>query len=320
MKSRWYALLALLFAFTLNATARDTVLPAGTLLQCTLNEPNFSTATALVGDPVLCHLRGLVEFGEQAFPRGSYLVGHLEAAKNPGHFVGKGYLEFRFDRIGLPSGDMPIEAKIIFANKYKVDRAGKIDGKGHAKRDAAEWMFPPLWPWKVLMLPARGPRPRLKGESVFTLRLMEDVEVADVARNGSGNLSDPEWWHSFGQPQSQSYRAPDDPRTGNPETRRAARGSSGEKVAGPQISYATYSKAAAPDLFAEPEMPVFVLKTGAMLVVSGYAYRDKRIRYVLATGGFGSIGVDEIDWATTAHANEKRGVRITLYEPPAGTP
>jgi hypothetical protein len=38
--------------------------PAGTLLQCTLNEPNFSSARADVGDPVLCHLRGLTEFPE----------------------------------------------------------------------------------------------------------------------------------------------------------------------------------------------------------------------------------------------------------------
>src|SRR5256884_9641310 len=80
---------------TVGASARDVVLPAGTLLQCTLNEPNFSAATVDVGDPVLCHLRGVTEFGQQAFPRGSYLVGHLEAAKDPGHFVGKGYLKLQ---------------------------------------------------------------------------------------------------------------------------------------------------------------------------------------------------------------------------------
>ena len=95
MKSRlWFVILAIcVSAFTLSASARDVVLPAGTLLQCTLNEPNFSSATAAVGDPVLCHLRALTEFGQQAFPRGSYLVGHLESAKDPGHFFGKGYLK-----------------------------------------------------------------------------------------------------------------------------------------------------------------------------------------------------------------------------------
>jgi hypothetical protein len=152
-------LLGLVFTLSQDASARDIVLPAGTLLQCTLNEPNLSTNTMDVGDPVLCHLRGITEFGQQAFPRGSYLVGHLEASKDPGHFWGKGYLKLQFDRIGLPTGDLPLEAKVISTKGYKVDKQGKIDGKGHPRRDVVEWLLPPLWPWKFVMLPARGPRP-----------------------------------------------------------------------------------------------------------------------------------------------------------------
>jgi len=103
---RLYSILAVIFGLTsltsvAGTNAREVALPAGTLLQCTLNEPNFSSATVDVGDPVLCHLRGVNEFGQQAFPRGSYLVGHLESAKDPGHFVGKGSLKLQFDRIGL---------------------------------------------------------------------------------------------------------------------------------------------------------------------------------------------------------------------------
>src|ERR1700678_3293160 len=106
MKSGSYVILAasLLFltilSLTLSASARETVLPAGTLLQCTMNEPNFSSATVAVGDPVLCHLHSVTEFGQQTFPRGSYLVGHLESAKNPGHFWGKGKNKLGFDRTG----------------------------------------------------------------------------------------------------------------------------------------------------------------------------------------------------------------------------
>ena len=184
---------------TLRASARDVVLPAGTLLQCTLNEPNFSSATADVGDPVLCHLRGQTEFGQQAFPRGSYLVGHLESAKDPGHFWGKGNLQLQFDRIGLPSGDLPIEAKVIATRGYKVDKQGRIDGKGHAKRDVVEWMIPPLWPWKVIMLPARGPRPALKGETVLSMRLMDDVDIPQVAQTYGPS------WHFFGRYQNDSF-------------------------------------------------------------------------------------------------------------------
>jgi hypothetical protein len=96
------SLLACRFGPKPSASARETVLPAGTLLKCTMNEPNFSSATVAVGDPVLCHLHSVTEFGQQTFPRGAYLVGHLEAAQDPGHFWGKGNMKLVFDRIGLP--------------------------------------------------------------------------------------------------------------------------------------------------------------------------------------------------------------------------
>jgi len=195
MKSSWLAVLAAsLLALTLSASAREMVLPAGTLLKCTLNEPNLSSATVAVGDPVLCHLHSVTEFGQQTFPRGAYLVGHLEAAQDPGHFWGKGSMKLMFDRIGLPNGDMPLDAKVIATRGYKVDKDGDIRGKGHARRDIVEWMLPPLWPWKIIMLPARGPRPTLKGESQLTLRLMDDVQLPQVSQTFGPD------WHFFGHP------------------------------------------------------------------------------------------------------------------------
>jgi hypothetical protein len=156
---------------------QDLLVPAGTLLQCTLDEPNFSSKTAAVGDPVLCHLRTQQEFGKPLFPRGSMLGGHLEADKEPGHFVGKGYIRITFDRVILPNGDLPVPAKVIQARGFKVDKQGSIDGNGHATRDVVEWMIPPLWPWKVVSLPFRGPRPTLKGEEPLELRLMDDIMI-----------------------------------------------------------------------------------------------------------------------------------------------
>jgi hypothetical protein len=164
-------------SFESTANAQDILVPAGTLLRCTLDEPNFSSATADIGDPVVCHLSTLREFGQNVFPRGSYLGGHLEADKEPGHFVGKGYLQLVFDRIGFPTTDLPVPSKVIAAKGYKVDRHGDIRGKGHATRDVVEWLIPPLWPWKILTLPARGPRPTLKGESQITVRLMDDIQI-----------------------------------------------------------------------------------------------------------------------------------------------
>src|SRR5258708_15918490 len=167
-----------------STKAQEILVPAGTLLKCTLDEPNFSSATADVGDPVICHLSSLRQFGKTVFPRGSYLGGHLEADKEPGHFVGKGYLKLQFDRIGFPTSDIPVPSKVIAAKGYKVDRHGDIVGRGHATRDTVEWLIPPLWPWKIITLPARGPRPALKGEEQITVRLMDDIQVPRLIASG----------------------------------------------------------------------------------------------------------------------------------------
>src|SRR5215472_11077643 len=166
-----------------RATTREEILPAGTIIHCTLDEPNFSSKTAQVGDPVLCHLGAVSAFGHSVFPRGAMLSGHLQDAKDPGRFVGKGWLELEFDRIILPGAQLlPLQAKIIAAPHLKADREGKLHSGGHPKRDALGWMVPVLWPIKILTLPMRGPYPALKGEARLTMRLMEDVEVPVVAQ------------------------------------------------------------------------------------------------------------------------------------------
>jgi hypothetical protein len=165
-----------------RAASRDEIVPAGTLLRCTMDEPNFSSKTVQAGDPVLCHLGPISSFGHSLFPRGAMLSGHLQEYKDPGHLVGKGWLQLEFDRIILPGADvLPLAAKIIAAPHLKTDRDGKIHGGGHPTRDTVEWMIPVLWPIKILNLPRRGPYPALKGESRLTLRLMEDVVVPGTA-------------------------------------------------------------------------------------------------------------------------------------------
>ncbi len=328
MKSSSYAVLVVsLLAFTLSASARETVLPAGTLLKCTMNEPNFSSASVAVGDPVLCHLHSVTEFGQQTFPRGSYLVGHLESAQDPGHFWGKGNMKLVFDRIGLPNGDMPLDAKVVATRGYKVDKEGDIRGKGHAKRDIVEWLIPPLWPWKIIMLPARGPRPTLKGESMLTLRLMDDVQIPQVsATNGPD-------WHFFGRPpvqndsyyqgsyQGASYQGASARQRDNDGVipQLAIRdvnvkvASSEQPMAAdtPQVIYASYVTKGAPGS-AAPGVPVFVLKSGMALEVGNYTYQEGRISYELASGGNGVISTDEVDWTTTTRLNSQRGVRVML--------
>jgi len=317
MKSSSLAMLAAsLLAFSLSASAREMVLPAGTLLQCTMNEPNFSSSTVAVGDPVLCHLHSVTEFGQQAFPRGSYLVGHLESAKDPGHFWGKGDLKLVFDRIGMPQGDMPLDAKVIATRGYKVDKEGDIRGKGHAKRDIVEWMLPPLWPWKIIMLPARGPRPKLKGETMLSLRLMDDVQIPQVSASNGPN------WHFFGRPRMQNDSFYQDSSASSQNVYNSGpqlavrRVSASEPLMAQedsQVSYASYvSKASANGTGAAPGVPVFVLKSGMILSVGNYSYQSGRISYELASGGNGVIAADEVDWSTTTRVNNKRGIRVSL--------
>lgn len=321
MKSSSYAVLAVsLLSLTLSASAREMVLPAGTLLKCTMNEPNLSSSTVAVGDPVLCHLHSVTEFGQQAFPRGSYLVGHLESAQDPGHFWGKGNMKLMFDRIGMPNGDMPLDAKVIATRGYKVDKDGNIRGKGHARRDIVEWMLPPLWPWKIIMLPARGPRPTLKSESMLTLRLMDDVQIPQVqATNGPD-------WHFFGRPEVQtdsyyqgSYQGASAQSGDNAIPQLAVRkvkitASEPPMVEEiPQVTYASYiSKNAVGGGGTSSGVPVFVLKTGMLLEVGNYTYQEGRIHYALASGGNGVISTDEVDWSTTTRVNSQRGLRVTL--------
>jgi hypothetical protein len=153
-------------------------LPAGTILHCTLDEPNFSSRTAEVGDPILCHTGTLPALGHSVSYRGADLAGRFEEYRDPGHFFGKGWMELAFDRLILPGGIiLPLSAKVISVPHFKVDREGKIHGGGHPTRDAVEWAVPVLWPEKVVTLPARGPRPALKREVRVTLRLLEDVDV-----------------------------------------------------------------------------------------------------------------------------------------------
>jgi hypothetical protein len=199
-----YSVLSILFlAFATTASAQN-VIPAGTLLQCTLDEPNFSSATVNVEDPVVCYLKPVQQFGRIVLPRGSYLQGHVTAEKDPGRFWGKGSLSLEFDRIGLPSSSIPVPCKVIAAGGgYKTDRKGDVLGKGHATRDAVEWMLPPLWPWKIITLPARGPRPTFKGEEVLTLRLMDDVSVPKTADVRPALMPG---WHYFDEESAQQLR------------------------------------------------------------------------------------------------------------------
>lgn len=281
-------------AFAPWVHAQDLLVPAGTLLQCTMNEPNFSSATATIGDPVVCHLRTLQEFGKPAFPRDTMLGGHLEAAKEPGHFIGKGYLKITFDRVILPYGDVPVPAKVIQAKGFKVDKKGDIDGKGHAKRDVAEWMIPPLWPWKVVSLPMRGPRPTLKGEEPLELRLMDDISVPATLAYGPTKPDRPPY-ASSAQPSALAGRSI---KAAKPAV---------EKTSGESLSSAATVKL------------LLVLKSNQIFEVSKYRIDGDILMFEQPDGTRGGVDLGQVDWKKTTERMSLAGSlgvpRVAAIEP-----
>jgi hypothetical protein len=293
---RYSLLLGLaLMAWQVRTFAQDIVVPAGTLIHCTLEEPNFSSATASVGDPVVCPLASLQEFGQTVFPRGSYLQGHLEADKEPGHFVGKGYLKLVFDRIGFSNTDVPVPSKLISVRGYRVDREGDIVGHGHATRDVVEWLLPPLWPWKVITLPARGSRPALKGEERLTLRLMEDIVVPKTPL-GPG-------WHFFGEPSGKSSQ--NVPQTNWPE-------GSSNSVAPARLESFDSSHTATGRDHDQSRVTLIALKVEAIYAVTSYRVDAGRLVFVLQNGETGAVTLSQVDWKRTSQLNEAQNTRAML--------
>jgi hypothetical protein len=178
MKRTWIALCTILLAAPLSVYAGEQIIPAGSLINCTVSEPKLSSKTTNIGDPVLCQLGMSERYGRSVLPYDSYLVGRFEDYKDPGHFVGKGWMELKFDRMVIePDTVIPIDARVVDVPGYNVDKYGRILGKGHAVRDTVTWLIPILWPIDLLELPRRGPRPTLKEETRLTLKVMDDLGV-----------------------------------------------------------------------------------------------------------------------------------------------
>jgi hypothetical protein len=294
-------LLTILLCVSANIAARaatsDEIIPAGTLLQCTLDEPNFSSKTAQVGDPVLCYLSHVAAFGHSVFPRGAELSGHLEDYQNPGHFVGKGWIEIDFDRIILPGAQvLPLSAKVISAPHLKVDAEGKVHGRGHPKRDTALWAIPVLWPVKIFTLPARGPFPAFKGEARLTLRLLEDMEVPLSASAVRSSVPMPPWATQSRYDASTVY---------NPAST-APR----ERVLTLQPASFVQSPAAPQP----PEQPstVIVLKGGAAWLARDYWVEAEQLHCINAAGEQKLIALETMDLYQTVRVNGERHVEFVL--------
>jgi len=205
--------LLLLPLVTPAASFAERLIPAGSIISCTVSEPRLSSKTANIGDPVLCRVSHVELYGRSTFPYGSYMVSRFEDFKDPGHFVGKGWMELKFERMVVqPDTVIPVDARVVNVPGYNVDRQGRILGKGHPTRDIIEWSIPILWPIDLINLPRRGPRPTLKEETRLTLKVMDDLGIPDVEQpqpeqDPSGLLRRPT-----------AYEAPQPPPQPQPQT------------------------------------------------------------------------------------------------------
>jgi hypothetical protein len=312
------------------ATPREEIVPAGTLLHCTMDEPNFSAKTAQAGDPVLCHLGPISTFGHSLFPRGAMLSGHLQDSKDPGHFLGKGWLELEFDRIILPGAEvMPLSAKIIATPHLKTDREGKIRGGGHPKRDVVEWMIPVLWPIKLINLPRRGPYPALKGESRLTMRLMEDVIVPAPA-SARAAVPSPPWAqptsyipspYGLLRPASLVTREPVVSETPRPEPvvvashqqvgveSRAIEPSPAEQ---PRLEQSPALQPASPPSVGEVKSTLVILKGGSAFLSREYWVQGGQLQCVSEDGERKAFALENVDLYQTVHLNRERNVEFVL--------
>jgi hypothetical protein len=332
---RIFLLLAFLLCLATIATAqtREITVPAGTLLQCTLDEPNFSSRTAHVGDPLLCHIRSLTMFGHSVFPRGAYLSGRLEEFRDPGHFFGKGWLKLVFVSLTVPGGTFPLSAKMVSVPHYRVDADGDIRGHGHARRDAVEWMIPILWPEKVITLPARGPRPTLKGETPVLLRILDDLSIpADSVVTVSANLPpvQPSRPAARVNPSADSNANVNSDLNPNVSSNSRAStlprfvyGGATRPAADPERrwiwfpSNIEYTSITETNLPAErpwrPSKPtLLMLKDGRAYVATNYWIEGGQLVYVLADGTQQVVTLDELDFQMTAKLNRERGVTFAL--------
>jgi hypothetical protein len=309
----------LVLAAQAHLRAQEVIVPAGTILQCTLTEPNLSSKTAEVDDPILCDSGPIHEFGVSVFPHGAYLGGRLAEYRDPGHLWGKGWLQLNFDRILLPGAEIPLSTKVISAPRLKVDPQGRIRGRGNARRDAIEWAIPVLWPEKILTLPMRGPRPVLKGETRLSLKLMQDISVPELDAGFTAY-----------RPQLKPGLFRSSPERPEPGARTAISTFPERITQQPVSMLATMRQTVTaasesrhdrrieldPQLEQDPgleKITFLILKDGSGRLVTDYWFESgRRIRFVSVDGTPGLLPIGVLDLQRTVKLNRERGIQFVV--------
>jgi len=306
VKRSAFAFLPLLFLNIFPAgCVAEQLIPAGSLIQCTVSEPKLSSKTEDIGDPVLCQVSHVELYGRSVLPYGTYLVGRFEDYKDPGHLWGKGWMELKFDRMELQSGQIiPVSAKVVSVPKYPVDKAGNIHGKGHPVRDSVEWAIPVLWPIDLINLPRRGPRPVLKAETRLTVKVMDDLGIPSEYQQAYTNYAPPAY-------------APPASRDPYGFTQRAPSYVQPQSYAPPPPVYQppppvyqpmTYTYVAPP-----PPVTILMLRSGYRRIAKRYWFEGGvQMRYIGMNDMPVIIPMEQLDVPATVAVNQSRGVTFTI--------
>src|SRR5207249_5047152 len=109
-------------------------------------------------------------------PRGSKLLGNLMESKQAGRLVGRAQTQIVLTSIlTADSCEYPIDAKTLEAGRYRANKDGVVVGRGHARRDLFELLFPPTTIYQLIRIPSRGPSLVLDAENPITIKLMEPL-------------------------------------------------------------------------------------------------------------------------------------------------
>ena len=163
-----------------NACAQT--LPAGLVIRI---EPDERILAGKTDGPLLLTVTSDVRLfpGKPPIvPRSSKVFARTTESKQAGRLWGRAHYAMAIDTILTPNEcEYSIDAKVIEAGKYKVKKS--IVGKGHARRDAVLWLFPPTTLYQLIRLPARGPKLTLEAESSIAIRLLQPVHLQQSDAN-----------------------------------------------------------------------------------------------------------------------------------------
>ena len=137
-----FSIFVLTLCFGLGQEVDDLVVPKKTDIFITL-ERTISTKVAQPNDKFYGRITVPVTSQNRiVIPVGSFILGHVQHIRRPGHLKGKGELTLTFDSIVFPDGiTRNIEAAVQSSENYRTNHTqeeGKLEAPGSQGRETVE--------------------------------------------------------------------------------------------------------------------------------------------------------------------------------------